>query len=120
MKSLTSNAATQSQSRYNEPVLLLEIDWSGGDTGRYSERDISIDGVDYAGTIRQIGPISCSLGSPAGSVERELGFPTDSTRPRAGLNLSGCGQQRPLENIRCGQFSDPRFRRRAVGTPVHA
>ena len=64
MKSLTSTAATQSQSRYNEPVMLLEIDWAAGDTGRYSDRDLSIEGVAYAGIVQRIGPITCSFASP--------------------------------------------------------
>jgi hypothetical protein len=64
MKSLTSTATTQCQSRYNEPVLLLEIDWAVNDTGRYAERDISVEGVAYSGIIRQIGPISSCFAPP--------------------------------------------------------
>lgn len=45
MKSLTSAAAAQCQARYNEPVLLLEIDWSDTDTGRYAERNVSVEGT---------------------------------------------------------------------------
>ncbi len=65
MKSLTTTAATQCASRYNEPVLLFEVDWSDTETGRYADRTVSVEGVAYTGVVLRVGPIACSFGEPA-------------------------------------------------------
>ena len=80
MKSLTSAAAAQCQARYNEPVLLLEIDWSDTDTGRYAERNVSVEGTAYSGVVKRVGPIACVFGGPASEL-RPVGvnlFPEDA------------------------------------------
>ncbi len=84
MKSLTSTAKTHSQSRYNEPVLLLEIDWSGTETGRYADRDVSIEGADYAGIVKQVGPISAAFADPASEFApvTVVLFPEDALREK--------------------------------------
>ncbi|UCD57330.1 MAG: hypothetical protein JSV16_16240, partial [Candidatus Hydrogenedentota bacterium] len=84
MKSLTAIAASHCSSQYNEPVLLLELDWSDTDTGRYAERPVSIDGVAYTAVIRKVGPIACSFDDPASEykpVSIQL-FPEDALRGR--------------------------------------
>ena len=84
MKSLTSTAKTHCASRYNEPVLLLEIDWSESETGRYADRDVSVEGVSYSGVVKQVGPIASTfagLASEFGPVGVTL-FPEDALREK--------------------------------------
>lgn len=68
MKTLTATAEDQCSSRYNEPALLLEIDWSENDTGRYADRAVIVGGLEYAGVISGIGPIRCLFDSPASEI----------------------------------------------------
>ncbi|GAB4332508.1 MAG: hypothetical protein Kow0099_04270 [Candidatus Abyssubacteria bacterium] len=65
MKSLTETAKTHCESRYNEPVLVLEVDWSDTKTGRYAERALSVGGAYYAGIILKVSAVTCSFGEPA-------------------------------------------------------
>lgn len=84
MKSLTPTASAQCRSRYNEPVLLLEIDWSDTEVGRYADRSVSIGGDDYLGIIKRVGPIACSFAAPASEfapLDISL-FPEDSLRQK--------------------------------------
>ncbi len=107
MKSLTPTAESHCRSRYNEPVALLEIDWSGADTGRYAERALEVDGVMYDGIIIDIGEVSCSFDNPA-SERRPLSvtlFPDEALKGRLATGFAE-GKPARLKLLFAGTSAD--------------
>ena len=84
MKTLTPTAESQCRSRHNEPVLLLEIDWSDTETGHYAERAVSVEGLDYSGIILEVGRIRCIFGDPSSEYKPVIVklFPHDELRDK--------------------------------------
>ena len=63
MKTLTTEAELHRDADAHEPVFLIEIDWTadGSWAGKYSDRDINVDGTEYEGYIQQWADLEAML-----------------------------------------------------------